>query len=314
MAVGTGLPMVAAISAAGTADMDVEMRHRLMTARLLIATALLVGLIPIAAAHAGMLEDKQSGIAASQRGDYAAALTLFTRALGATGLTSNESADLLLLRGFAYEQSARFAHAVSDYGAVLSLKPDATEVQFRRAIAYRENGAYAQALADLQSVIGSRSHPAPDQPFIFGERGVVRFALGQFAGAGRDFARVLALDPADAYGVLWLHLARRRAGESDADALAHDAAEATGSGWPAPLLALYLGAMTAAQVETAAAQGPEDQQKEQRCEAAFFLGEDALTNGRPAAARPLLQEAAAACSPLLSVHAGAIGELERIGG
>jgi lipoprotein NlpI len=232
----------------------------------------------------------------------------------ASGLSASDTAQLLLLRGFAYERSGQYARAVSDYGGVLYLNPRAVQVYFRRAIAYRENGQYDHALADLDAAMGSRSDPAPNLPFVFGERGVVRFALSRFTEAARDFARVLALDPTDQYGALWLHVARSRAGASNVDTLARDAAKANADQWPRPLLLLYLGDATPAQVRAATQEGGEDGRDDRRCEAAFFLGEYELLRGAAAVARPLLQEAANTCSPSLSVQAGAVGELKRIGG
>jgi lipoprotein NlpI len=283
-----------------------------MKLQVFISAMILAGGISVGICRADALNDKAGGIAASQRGDYDEALDLFTRALSARGLTARDSGDLLVLRGFAYEQQGQYARAISDYGSILYLNPLAAQVYFRRAIAYRENRQYDRALADLDAAMRG-AHPPSNLPFIFGERGVVHFALGRPTDAAQDFERVVALDPADQYGALWRHIALGRGGAPDQKALARDAARARGDQWPRPLLLLYLGGATPAQVWAAAAEGDDDAQQDQHCEAAFFVGEYELLRGDVAAARPLLQQVSDTCAPILSVHAGATGELSRIG-
>jgi rhomboid protease GluP len=218
------------------------------------------------------------------------------------------------MRGFVYEQVGQYAQAIDDYSEVLNAKPDAVQVYFRRGIAYRENGQYDRALTDLEVVVRSRSHPLPNFPFFFGERGVVNFALGRFADAAQDFARVLALDATDQYGALWLYIARSRAGDSDAYELARASSRAHSDQWPHPLLRLYLGNATRAQVTVAASDADSDASEDQHCESDFFLGEYDLLHGAEDMARKLFHDTMDACPASLSAHTGAASELNRIGG
>ena len=258
--------------------------------------------------------DKEAGIAASQRGDYNAALRLFTRDLASAAPGSGDRGDLLVMRGFVYEQMGKYAQAIDDYSEVLNAKPDAVQVYFRRGVAYRDNGQYDHALTDLEAVVRSRSHPLPNFPFFFGERGVVNFALGRFADAAQDFARVGALDAMDQYGALWLYVARSRAGDPDAYELARASSRAHSDQWPHPLLRLYLGNATRAQVAAAASDADGDAREDQRCERDFFLGEYELLRGAEDMARKLFHDTTDACPATLSVHTGARSELNRIGG
>ncbi len=260
-------------------------------------------------AHADPAGDKEAGIAASQRGDYATAIQLFTHGLATTAPDSRERSDLLVMRGFAYEQTGQFALAIDDYSEVLKLKPDAVQVYFRRAIAYRENGQYDRSLADLNAVAESSTHPLPEAPFFFGERGVVNFAVGRFADAAQDFSKVIALDASDQYAALWRYVAHSRAGERDTYELARDAARDGSDDWPHPLLLLYLGSATRAQVLEAAS--ARDTHDDQRCEAAFFIAEYTLLQDDAEAASKLFHDAAV-CPARLSVRAGAASELYRL--
>ena len=257
--------------------------------------------------------DLQAAIAAGQRGDYTEAIRLLTQGLAAPGLTSEEQARLLLYRGFADDETGEYDRAIADYGKALQLKPDTPQLYYRRGIAWRETGDYAKALADFNTAVAAAKRGEPDWPFIHGDRGIVRFALGQYGEAARDFARVVKLDPTDQYAILWLHVARGRAGTPEPQELAQQAAAAPADQWPRPILSLFLGAATPAQVRQAAGEGDEEPRQNQECEADFFLGEYALLHDDRHSARPLLKHVVDTCSPSLGVEAGAAGELARIG-
>ena len=256
-------------------------------------------------------EDERAATEASQQGDFGTAVRLLTGALAAPGLSAEERAELTLHRAFAYDEDGQYDRAIADYTQVIAQKPDASQVYFRRGISRREKGEYEQALADFDVAMGES---APEVPFVYGDRGVVRFALGRFAEAARDFAHVVALDPTDQYAVLWLHVARSRAGRTDGEEFAHDAAESASQVWPRPLVALYLGDGSPQWVRDAAAEGDTEAHQNKECEADFFLGEYALLRGQADTAKPLFRSVVESCSPSLGVHAGAAGELKRLGG
>lgn len=281
-----------------------------MKGPIFVLAAMLAGAGLATVARADPVGDKDAGIAASREGDYDTAIRLFTHGLDAA--TQGERPDLLVMRGFAYQETGQFAQAIDDYTEVLKLKPDAVQVHFRRSIAYREMGEYDRSLADLNAVAGSSSHPLPEAPFFFGERGVDNFALGRFAAAAQDFSRVLALDPGDQYAALWRYVAQGRAGARDTYELARQTARVRADEWPHPLVLLYLGTATRAQALGAASGGDPDAHEDRRCEAAFFIGEYTLLQGDANGARNLLHDAAN-CRASLSVHAGAVGELARLG-
>jgi lipoprotein NlpI len=257
--------------------------------------------------------DLQAAIAAGQHGDFTEAIRLLSHALATPNLGREEEARLLLHRGFAYDEAGDYDRAIADYTRALELRPDTPQLYYRRGIVHREKGEYPQALADFDDAVAAAKRGEPDWPFIHGDRGVVRFAMGQYDEAARDFARVVALDPSDQYAILWLHVARGRAGTPEPQDFAQQAAAVTAADWPRPLLALFLGQATPEQVRQAAAQGEEEPRQNQECEADFFLGEYALLHDDARSARPLLQHVVDTCSPSLGVEAGAAGELARLG-
>lgn len=271
----------------------------------------------IGAACAAPRDAIETAAASMQKGEYSDAIRLLTQALEQPGLPLEDQAHILLNRGFAYDEMGDYDRAIADYSKVISLKPDAWQIYFRRGLAYRENGEFQQALADIDTAMAPKTHPPSDGTFLFGERGVVEFALGHFTEADKDFSKVLTLDPTDQYAMLWLQVTRNAAGQMG-KAATGKAANAPGeavtgpSEWPAPLLALYRGKSDIAQVRTAVAQENSGNASSQDCEANFFLAEYDLKRGDVAAAKPLLRDVQDFCSSKLAVHAGAQGELERL--
>jgi lipoprotein NlpI len=96
------------------------------------------------------------------------------------------------------------------------------------------------------------------------------------------------LEP-DPYHVIWLHIVRAGAGQSDADELAANAKQIDPSRWPWPVVALFLGSMNPLETRAAALSAGDS------CEADFYIGAYQIEKGAPANARPLLQSAIDRC-------------------
>jgi hypothetical protein len=81
--------------------------------------------------------------------------------------------------------------------------------------------------------------------------------------------------------------------------------------WPGPLLALYAGTLARERVMDMGADVEPALRVERHCEIVFYVGEYALARNEPAAAAPLLREAAASCPVGFLERVGALGELQR---
>jgi lipoprotein NlpI len=100
------------------------------------------------------------------------------------------------------------------------------------------------------------------------------------------------MDPRDTYGIVWLRIAQGHAGAVNRDELAAAAAKVNLAPWPGAVVGFYLGNRSADQVRAASASG---EVQGEACEAAYYMGEGALTGGNAAGARTLLQEAVNTC-------------------
>jgi lipoprotein NlpI len=234
--------------------------------------AALFALAALEAARASGLDEAGAAMIAAQHGEYDEAIRRFGAAIAAGDLSPQ---NLLLAhhnRGNAFQDKGDYRQAIAEYDSALKLKPDYA-------------GSYYA-------------------------RGRARFAMTQFPAASADFARSVELDPKDAYAVLWLHLSRAKGGVADRGEFMANAESFDLAKWPGAVLGLYLGKRTVEQVRAETPKGDEDAQKEQACEATFYIGEYQLLRRNLAAAKPLFQEALKICSYTTDEYDGAAFELK----
>ena len=113
-----------------------------------------------------------------------------------------------------------------------------------RGNAYDSKKEYDRAIQDYTEAIRLN----PSYAHAFSNRGYIYFYLGKFAAAQSDFAMGLAASPTDAYGVLWLYLSTSRADHSAHAGMEANAAKVKLTDWPGPVIQMYLGKMTSAQL------------------------------------------------------------------
>ena len=177
-----------------------------------------------------------------------------------------------------------------------------------RGLAYVGEKDYARALQDYDQAISID----PKDSDAYTNRGFDHFFLGQFAAAQSDLAIAVADSPTNRYRVLWLYLAASRAGQNAQADLETNAAKLNLTNWPGPVVQLYLGKITSAEFLTAATISDAKKNREQHCEAYFYLGEQALIAGRRIEARRLFQQSIDTGVTNFDEYDGAQTELKRL--
>ena len=198
--------------------------------------------------------------------------------------------------------------AIADYDMALKLAPKDWKAHVGRAVEWTVKGEYKHALADYEAVIGL------DPKSITGYfgRGRVRFYAGEFTSAASDFARAYQIEPG-MYTALWLFLARKRADIAGEKTLAQEAGT-TGTGrWPAPVIGLFLGINNPEAVQKAATDLNVRRQRDQRCEANFYIAQWHILRGAREIAAQSLRDAQSVCPSGFIEHEGAVAELRRLG-
>ena len=140
---------------------------------------------------------------------------------------------------------------------------------------------------------------------VHSERGRAYFYQGNFKAAASALSRANELED-DGYSVIWRFLAHERGGENGTAELEAAAARLKREEWPYPVIELYLGVRSPAEVLQLASK------PEERCEAEFYIGEWHLLRGNRAAAATALQAAADICSKDFIEYKGALAELKRL--
>jgi lipoprotein NlpI len=201
-------------------------------------------------------------------------------------------------RALSWSAKGESDRAISDYDAALKLKPIDGNVHIGRAVEYTLKGDYKRAIADYDEAIRIE----PD---------AARYYAGDSVSAASDFYRAHQISRG-MYTALWLFLARKRADIPGEKTLAQDAGTSGSGTWPAPVVALYLGAATPDAIMRAAADRDPGRQRDLRCEASFYIGEWQILRGAREAAAQLLREAESTCSRRFIEHEGAVAELRRL--
>jgi lipoprotein NlpI len=197
--------------------------------------------------------------------------------------------------------------AIADYNTALGLNPKSAGALGGRAVEWMVKGEFARAVADFDAAL---KLDAKSPSALFG-RGRAYFYSGDGARAVADIENAMRIEP-NQYTAMWLYIARKRAGNPDAEEWLNSATSGDRAGWPGPLVVLYLGRTDVASVMAAATDRDAKRQAEQRCEANFYTAQWHLLRDERDRAIALLKEAQGGCPKDFLEHEGAVAELRRL--
>jgi len=224
-------------------------------------------------------------------------------------------------RAQAYDLNGQYDAAIADFDAALKIKESPVTL-IQRANSKTAKGDYDGAIADFNAALAlaGKDKDASIEPVdIYGARGYAQFIAARYAAAAADFAAALGAGATTRkgdvlwfpYHAAWLHIARARAGENDADELARNAGVTDVKQWPGTLLAYFLGQTKIEDMAPASSHGGVGHARE--CGVAFFTAEDALAKKDNGTASQQLTRARAACNVHTIYYLAAGVELKRLG-
>ncbi|WP_459856785.1 tetratricopeptide repeat protein [Dongia sp. agr-C8] len=279
------------------------------------------------------------GKAQAQRNELKAAIADFSEALkidpGAT--------DALYNRGAAYALMGQASYALSDFAQVLERAPNDPDTLFYRALIYVNQGKIESAVKDLGGVLKQRPDDGisrlqragllialqrnedaiadlnqllkkdPAALDALYNRGRAEMLKGDNAAAAEDFAALMQARNDNPYAALRLYIARGRMGQKDAAPLAAAAKNFPDEQWPMPVIAFYQGRMSEADLLAAAKAGKAATNASLIAETRYYLGQWALLQDEPKAARKHFEAAVAAKAGIGSLEAVDAGlELKKL--
>jgi lipoprotein NlpI len=253
--------------------------------------ALLLAVATATPAAAGGVDLAKQGLAAQHQGEWQRAADLYSQALAAGDLSEKGKAQVLGLRANAYGVTGAYDKALTDFAAAIDAVPGQPAPYVGRSIIYLQLRDYAHAIEDASTAIGH----SPAYVLAFTNRGLANFYAGNFAAAADDFFESHKDDPGEPDFVLWLHLSRARAGEDDQAEFAANAAKINPKEWSGPAVYFFLGKVAAADLPGLAASPNPVLQRQQGCDASFYLGEAALVADDKDEARRQFQAVLTAC-------------------
>ena len=254
-----------------------------------------------------------------ERGDEArslreSAIADFTAALA----LKPGDASFNIARGQAYHFNRQYDLAIADFDAAFKLDNSANTV-VQRAASLRAKGDYDRAAADYTAALALGGKEAGLEGWeIYNERGYSQFLAARYDAAADDFEKALtigsALHSGDVlwlpYQAAWLHIARARAGQNDAEELARNAAKLDLKQWPGTLVAYFLGQATLDQISPPSSHGAMGRGRE--CNLSFFTGEHALIKKDSAEASRLFARAHEVCNVHTVTALASTVELKRL--
>jgi tetratricopeptide (TPR) repeat protein len=195
-------------------------------------------------------------------------------------------------RGVAYkEKDGDYDRAIAEYNHAIQLDPNFARAYNSRGFAYAAKGDNDRAIADYTRAIALDAKYA----LAYGNRGRANLFAGALPKALADFDQASELAPKDGFAALWLDIASKRSNLQSRLAAATTQVDMTK--WPAPIIRLYLGQLTAEAVLAAADDPDPIVKRGKACTAIFFIGELAMLEDRKQDAARLFGSALTVCPP-----------------
>ncbi len=236
-----------------------------------------------------------------------------------------DDAAVYIARGQVYNLNGQHDAAIADFDAALKLD-NSLDTLMQRAGSEVAKGDTDRAVADYTAALAlagkapkDAKNPGPDASVIHNERGYAQFIAARYADAAADFDKALTLGSAARagdvlwlpYQMAWLHIARARAGQNDAEELARHADKIDLKQWPGTLVAFFLGQAKLDEISQPSSHGAMGHARE--CNLSFFAAEQALIKKDSAGAAPQFQRARAVCNIHTLQYLAAGVELKRLG-
>jgi tetratricopeptide (TPR) repeat protein len=210
-------------------------------------------------------------------------------------------------RGLSYEAKGDLDHAIADFDQAIALNPKYAQAYNSRGNAYTANGDLDRAIAEYDQAI--MLDPKLWQVYV--NRAVAYIYAGSLSKALTDLERSSELNPKYLYTAIWFDIANKRGNLTSR--LAQAVTQIDMTKWPAPVIQLYLGQLSRADLLAAADDPNPHTKKGQVCEANFYAGELELQQGAKEEATRLFRLAAADCPKSFRERVAAEAELKALG-
>ena len=250
--------------------------------------------------------------------------------------------DALETRAGVYAALEDYDRALADYNRAIEMEPRYNRAHLGRALVYGAQGKLDLAMADINvavehdwddpqayrvrcrlqihrsefiAAISDCNHALKLEPgysVAKVEKGAALYFAGDYRGAADTLADFVTYQQDEPYGLLWLHLARRRLGIDDSAQLKEQVQRIDPGRWPALIVRYFAGTVSREVVENAKPDPDPKLAGTRQCAVEYFVGEAELVAGHADDGRRLLENAVAHCQSGDLLGVGARASLGRL--
>jgi lipoprotein NlpI len=236
--------------------------------------AFLLATTPDTRSRAQLPPETRNCVALAAR-DPEQAVQLCTDVIRSGHLSDQYLPLVLKSRGDAFFNLQEYDLAIQDYDRVFKMNVVDADLFNNRGAAYMLKGYLERSIEDFTSAIKLN----PKRAWYQYNRGRAQFFLGRYGLAHGDFADAQQREPKIPDLAIWLYIDDARNGLDARSELQKNAARISRKDWPGIIIDFYLGKAAPEQILSAAKSRNNKKEKEQLCEAYFYLAERALIAG-----------------------------------
>ena len=180
----------------------------------------------------------------------------------------------LALRADAAEAYGKYDDTIRDYSRIIETNPGDPRFLVQRAGAYRAKGELRNSLIDAERAVQVMGSSA-----TYAARASTFEAMGELDKADVDYANAMQLDDDKRYFTLWRYFILRKQGNLDDAAKMITDFQLENEEWIAPIYHFLRGEISEERALELAKNDDPQKQREQLCEAYYYIGMQALTAG-----------------------------------
>jgi len=199
------------------------------------------------------------------------AIARYNQFLAQSGLSNEERAELLYMRGMHYDKVGLAGLAQYDFGMAKQLKPDMAEAYNSIGIHYTQQEDFIEAYESFDSALDIN----PELDFALLNRGIALYYGKRNDLAVRDLQRFHDKDPSNPFAAIWLFLAQSQSDQPQAlQQLKLNRNSLVETNWANVIVDFYLGDISRDELLNTFLQDVKNTQElnQRMCEVYFYLG------------------------------------------
>ena len=208
------------------------------------------------------------GITYSRLGDQTNAL----KDLNTAENLGLKEAELYAVRSDIYYEMGEPEKAMEEIDKALGITPNDAQIYVQRATYYGKAGEYEKAEKDFDKALemGCKNES------IYRNRGSIFWRQGNMEGASKEIKTALGYKSDELYLGIWLYILEARQGKDAKEELVESLKKFGKHDWPEPVALMLMGEMTQEECLKKAENSNSRLDREQKCEAYFYIAQDCL--------------------------------------